>query len=662
MILSSKRGAIIDSTKHLVVFQPSGKRGYVEGGKTLLEAAQELGVDIESVCGGKLVCGKCVVEVDANSTVKHGVRSKRQPLSPPTEKELECLSKRGLGANCRLACGARVLGDVAVYVPEASRRTRQIIRKAIRKKIIPVKPAIRKYYVELSPPALDDLRSDAERLSDALRDTFGLENLEIDYAVATRLPDILRQGDWKVTVTVWMNRDILKLEPGYVEQDYGVAVDIGTTSVGGYLCDMDSGEVIAADAIMNPQVAYGEDVMSRITYAVSTEGGLTTLNTAITDGIGNLLASVTGQAGITPADISEMVIVGNTAMHHILLGLNPEYLARSPYVPVMSRALNIRGREMSIGLHKAANIHILPIEAGFVGADNVGVLIAEEPYKQDKMILIIDIGTNGELLMGNREKLVCASCAMGPALEGATIKFGMRAAVGAIEHVSIDEKSLEVSFKVIGNDAWGVTDSVRARGICGSGIIDAVAEMLKAGIIQRNGRFNPEVDSPRMVKNENGSEFVIARAPETALGQDISISISDIRAVQLAKAAMYAGCKILMDKLGIAAVDRVILAGAFGSHISKAHTLAIGLFPDCDLGRVYSVGNSAGEGARLALLNVDKRREAEEMARKVEYVELATEPDFQKHFLNALDFPHFEDSFPHLASFLGDRAFPAQAD
>ena len=278
------------------------------------------------------------------------------------------------------------------------------------------------------------------------------------------------------------------------------------------------------------------------------------------------------------------------------------------------------------------------------------------------MILIIDIGTNGELLMGNREKLVCASCAMGPALEGATIKFGMRAAVGAIEHVSIDEKSLEVSFKVIGNDAWGVTDSVRARGICGSGIIDAVAEMLKAGIIQRNGRFNPEVDSPRMVKNENGSEFVIARAPETALGQDISISISDIRAVQLAKAAMYAGCKILMDKLGIAAVDRVILAGAFGSHISKAHTLAIGLFPDCDLGRVYSVGNSAGEGARLALLNVDKRREAEEMARKVEYVELATEPDFQKHFLNALDFPHFEDSFPHLASFLGDRAFPAQAD
>jgi len=654
-----RKGAAIITAKHIVVFQPSGKRGSVEEGKTLLEAAQELGVDIESVCGGKLVCGKCAVEVDEDSTVRQGVKPAGQPLSSPADEELECLAHRGFGNKYRLACSARVLGDVVVYVPEASRRTKQIIRKAIRKRVVPVKPAIRKYYVELSPANLDDLRSDAERLLVELGDSFGLENLEIDYIVATELPDILRQADWKATATVWMGREILRVEAGYVERSYGVAIDIGTTSVGGYLCDLDSGEVLATDAIMNPQVAYGEDVMSRITYAKENPGGLATLNAVISDGINTLLKSITAKVGIATEDISEAVIVGNTAMHHILLNLNPEYLAKSPYVPVMSRSLNIKGRELGIDLHKASNIHVLPIEAGFVGADNVGVLVTEEPYKQNKIMLVIDIGTNGELLLGNREKLFCASCAMGPALEGATIKFGMRAAGGAIEHVSIDE-NLEVRFKVIGNDAWGVTDSVKAKGICGSGIIDAVAEMVKANIVQRNGRFNPELKSPRLVNNDNGSAFIIARADETALGQDITVSLSDIRAVQLAKAAMYAGCKLLMDKLGITSVDLVVLAGAFGSHVSKAHTLAIGLFPDCDLGKVYSVGNSAGEGARLALLNVDKRREAEVMARKVEYVELATEPNFQKHFLNALDFPHSEDGFPHLASLLGDRAFPSK--
>jgi len=633
--------------------------GHIEEGKTLLDAARDLGVDIESVCGGKLVCGRCAVEVKDGSTGEQVVKSVKQPLSPPADKELEQLARRELDGKYRLACSARVQGDVEVYVPEASRRTRQIIRKAIRRKTIPVKPAIRKYYVELEPPSLDDLKSDAERLLAELNRSFGLARLDIPSTVATELADILRQGDWKVTTTVWMEREILRLEPGYVERSYGVAVDIGTTSVGGYLCDLDSGEVLATDAIMNPQVAYGEDVMTRITHAKTSPGGLKTMNSAIINGIDELIASVSRKAGITPEDISEVVIVGNTAMHHIFLNLNPEYLAQSPYVPVVSSPLNLKAKELGLSLHNAANVHVLPIEAGFVGADNVGVLISEEPYRQNKMMLIIDIGTNGELLLGNREKLFCASCAMGPALEGATIRFGMRAALGAIEHVSIDERSLEVKFKIIGNDEWGVTSSLKAKGICGSGIIDAVAEMLKAGVIGRNGRFNDELNSPRLVRNENGSEFVIARADETELGQNITISLSDIRAVQLAKAAMYAGCKILMGKLGIESVERVVLAGAFGSHVSKVHTLAIGLFPDCDLGQVYSVGNSAGEGARIALLNVDKRREAEVMARKVEYVELATEPDFQKHFLNALDFPHSEDGFPHFASFVDKKSSSA---
>lgn len=548
-----------------------------------------------------------------------------------------------------------------VFVPEASRRTKQIIRKAIRKKVIPVKPAMRKYYVELSPPRLEDPAADAERLLAGLRDSFGLKALNIDLATLAELAGVLRRGNWKITVTVWMGREIVRVEPGYVERSYGIAVDIGTTSVGGYLCDLETGEVLLSDAIMNPQVAYGEDVMSRISYAKANPEGLMTLNRVIIDGINELTANIAKQAGITPEDILEMVVVGNTAMHHLMLKLNPEYLARSPYVPVVSHSLDVKSRELGLTLHKSANVHILPNEAGFVGADNVGVLIAEEPYHQDKLMLIIDIGTNGELLLGNREKLVCASCAMGPALEGATIKFGMRAAQGAIEHVTIDEQTLEVSFKIIGNDAWGVTEETKAKGLCGSGIIDAVAEMFKAGIIGRNGRFNMALDSPRLIRGAN-PEFVLVRAEESALDRNITICQTDVRSVQLAKAAMYAGCKILMGRLGIKSVDCVVLAGAFGSHVSKVHTMMLGLFPDCDLGRVYSVGNSAGEGARIALVDVDKRQEAEVMARKVKYVELAAESDFQKEFISALEFPHSADSFPHLVSVIGDKAFPHKID
>ncbi len=646
-------------TKHLVIFQPGDKKGYIEDGKTLLEAAQELGADIESVCGGKLTCGRCAVEVDDELSIKYGIAPKSQPLSPVTEKEMECLSRRGFSGKYRLACSARIYGDVVVYVPDASRRTKQIVRKSIRETAIPVRPATRKYYVELSPPTLDDPLSDSQRLITELKHLFGLGNLDIDYATLTTVADVLRSSHWKVTVTIWMGREIVKVEPGYVDRSYGLAIDIGTTTVAGYLCDLESGEVLATEASTNPQVTCGEDVMSRITYATTKPNGLATLNATIVDGISKLMADITRRVDLTPEDISEVVIVGNTAMHHLFLNLNAEYLARQPYVPTISRSLNIKGRELGMALNKSANIHILPVEAGFVGADNVAVLIAEEPYNQDEMMLIIDIGTNGELLLGNREKLVCASCAMGPALEGANIAFGRRAARGAIEHVAIDRKSLEVRFKVIGNDGWGITPSVKANGICGSGIIDAVAEMVKAGIIEPSGRFSPELTSRRLVNSNDSPAFVIARADETTLGQDITISISDIRAVQLAKAAMYAGAKILMGRLGITSLDRVVLAGAFGSHVSKEHALTIGLFPDCDLARVYSVGNAAGDGARIALINVDKRQEAEEMARKVEYVELAAEPDFQRHFIDALDFPHHQDSFPHLVSIPGDSAFPS---
>ena len=625
---------------HLVIFEPSGSEGRIEHGKTLLEAAHGLGEDIESVCGGKTVCGKCLVKVDGGLLAKHGMEPGVRSLSPPTETEIELLSRQGLGGEYRLACSARVLGDVVVFVPEASRRSKQVIRKSTIERAVPVKPAVRKYYLELSAPTLDDPAADCQRLAAELARSAGLEEVTIDYGVLKDLSHILRSADWKVTVTVWMGQEIVKVEPGYADGSYGLAVDIGTTTVAGYLCDLHTGEVLATDGMLNPQVAYGEDVISRISYTMKEPDGLAILNRAIVDGIGELIVSTTGQLDVTPDDISEMTVVGNTAMHHIFLNIDPVDLAQSPFAPTVSRPLDIKVRELGLAVQQSTNVHILPIEAGFVGADNVGVLIAEEPYNQDEMVLIIDIGTNGELVMGNRQKLFCASCATGPAFEGATIKFGMRAAQGAIERVRIDRQSLEAQFKVIGSDEWNaVSSSVKAKGICGSGIVDAIAEMVKAGVIETSGRFSRKLDSPRLMTTDEGPAFVIAWADETALGQDIAICIGDVRSVQLAKAAMYAGSRVLMDKLEITRLDKIVLAGAFGSYISKEHALAIGLFPDCAPEKVYSVGNAAGDGARLALINVDKRREAEEIARKVEYVELTVEPRFHEYFIEALNFP-----------------------
>ncbi|MCX6006620.1 MAG: ASKHA domain-containing protein [Chloroflexi bacterium] len=625
---------------HLVVFEPSGRRGRVPHNATLLDAARELGEDIESVCGGKLVCGKCIIQIDKVLSARHGIKSAGKSLSSPTKKELSVLKARGLDNSFRLACHARVLGDVAVFVPETSRMAKQVIRKASIKRPVKLKPAVRKYYVEVPPGSLKDPLGDADRLTARLNREFGLANLKIDYDVLGSLPPILYESGGKVTATVWMDQRVVRVQAGFIERSYGVALDIGTTTVAAYLCDLSTGDTLATAADINPQISFGDDVISRITYAMSDLDGLGKLNHEIISCIGNLLADLVKKAGILPGNISEIVVVGNTAMHHIFLNIDPSGLGRSPFTPLISSSLNVDSDSLGLGHGKSLNVHTLPIIAGFVGADTVGVLIAEEPYKQDKMALIIDIGTNGELVFGNKKKLLCASCAMGPAFEGGNIKFGMRAAPGAIEKVEIDGKTLDLRFKVIGSDKWNTQScAVKARGICGSGIIDALAEMVRTGIIEQGGRFNKNLSSDRLVANKEGPAFILARADETATGKDITIDINDVRSVQLAKAAMYAGARILMDKLKIGKPDKVVLAGAFGSYINKENALAIGLFPGCELKNVYSVGNAAGEGARLALLNIDKRREADDIARRIEYIELTTEPDFQKHFVKALQFP-----------------------
>ncbi len=640
--------------KHLVIFQPSGRRGHIDEGETILEASQEMGVDLESVCGGRATCGKCKVRIGEGSLKKYRIDSRREHLSPIEDTEKKFVTKHQELDGYRLACAARIYGDVVVFVPEESRTAKQIVCKPATKRAFDLKPAVRKCYVELAPATLDNPAADWERLQAELTKRFGLRNLTIDYQVLLSLQEAIRRGDWKITASVWMDREVIKAEPRFRERGYGVAVDIGTTTVAAYLCDLTTGEVVATESAMNPQVLYGEDVMSRISYAMENKKGLKTLNRVIVKQLNQLVREAAVQAGIKLGDILDMTVVGNTCMHHLFVGINPEYLGRAPFSPSLHHSLDVKARDLGLNIAEGAYVHALPIEAGFVGADNVGVLIAEEPYKQDKMLLIIDIGTNGELVLGNQDKLICSSCATGPAFEGANIKYGTRAAPGAIEKVEIDPDSKEVRLKVIGKTGWHTSlDTPGANGICGSGIFDAIAQMFLAGILQKSGRFNLDLKTPRLRTTEGQLEFVIAWANQTSIGHDITVSQADVRAVQLAKASMYAGVKLMVHRLGVKKLDKVILAGAFGSYIDKKSAMIIGLFPDCALENVYAVGNAAGDGARIALLNVDKRKEANEVARKVQYIELTTDADFERQFVQAMHFPHMEDGFPHLKQLLG---------
>jgi len=642
--------------KHLVIFQPSGSRGYIEEGETLKEASRQLGVDIESICGEKTTCGKCKVRIEEGSFERYGIDSHMEHLSPIEGREKRFFAKHEELVGYRLSCVARIYGDVLVFVPEESRAGKQIVRKSAREIPIDIKPAVRKYYVELTPPTLENPLGDWERLQDELKARFQLPDLTIDYQVLLGMQEVIREGDWRATVAVWMDREVIKIEPGFQEKGYGLAVDIGTTTVAGYLCELRTGELMATESMMNPQVTFGEDVMSRITYAMVNDDGLAKMNAAIIEGLNSIARDITAQVNLTPEDICEVTIVGNTAMHHIFLKIYPQYLGQAPFPPALHESLDVKARDLGLKVSAGAYVHVLPIEAGFVGADNVGVLIAEEPYNQEEMVLIIDIGTNGELVMGNREKLISSSCATGPAFEGAHIHYGMRAAPGAIERIKIDPETKEVLFKVIGKEEWNTElEEVNAKGICGSGIIDAVANMFRAGILQRNGRFNTDLDTPRLRVNEGSPEFVIAWAHETSISKEITISLGDVRAVQLAKGAMYAGAKLMMRRLGIDRLDKVILAGAFGSYIDKESAMIMGLFPDCELENVYAVGNAAGDGARIALLNQDKRVEANQIARQVEYVELTVEPDFEREFVQAMYFPHMKDEFPRLKDCLPER-------
>ncbi len=639
--------------KHLVIFQPSGSRGYVEDGTPLLEAARELGVAVESPCGGRMMCSKCRVRIEEGFFERFGIHSSGDHLNPVLEKEKEFFAQKGLtGENFRQSCVAEVYGDVVVYVPEESRAIKQIVRKSARELNIEIKPAVRRYFVVLEPATLHDPLGDWERLQAALEAEHGLTDLAIDYLALRKLQDVVREGDWKVTVSVWQGHEVIQVEPGYAEIGLGLAVDVGTTTVAAYLCDLEDGTILGTASMMNPQTPYGDDVMARITYAMTNDDGLKKLHAAILDGLNDIVRQVCDESGFSPDQILETVLVGNTCMDHIFLNIYPKYVGVAPFAPAVHHSMNIKARDFGLNILPSGNVHVLPNQAGFVGADNTAVIIAEEPHKQDDMMLIIDIGTNGEIVMGNREKLISASVPTGPAFEGAEIQFGMRAAEGAIERLKIDPVTWDVSYRVIGSEQWShelPPDQIDARGICGSAIIEIGWELYKAGVINASGRFSRETHHPRLRQGVTGVEFVLAWASETAVGRDITFNVEDVRALQLAKSAMYSAARLMMQRLGIEQVDKIVLAGAFGSYIDKVKAMAMGLIPDCELKNVYAVGNAAGDGARIALLNVDKRAEADEVARQVEYVELTVEPGFEKEFAAAMHFPHMRDPFPNLA-------------
>ena len=625
-----------------VIFQPSGNRGDVESGQSLLDAAQKMGVELESLCGGAGRCGKCKVMIMEGYFTRYGVQSSMAHLSPLTREEVELLEKQEQDEGYRLACLARVQGDLVLFLPPEVQRGKQVILEEGKKRQYPLMPAVEGVTVEMEAPTFQDNRADWERLRDALADTNGLSP-DIDFMVLQNLPEIVRADNFHVQADIWQNREIIRLTPAVKGRSrrFGLAVDVGTTTVAAYLCDLDSGDIKEKASDVNTQVSYGEDVISRITFSAQKPANRRIMQRLIMDTVNGLAQKMVEKAGGRTDDIVDATIVFNSVMHHLFLGLDPQNMGGSPFVPVSKESLNIKARDLGLAINSAAYVHTLPLIAGYVGADNVALLISEEPHKNEKMGLYIDIGTNGEVDLGNRDGVSCTSCATGPALEGAQITFGMRAAPGAIEKVVIDPDTLEPRYKVIGQETWYPEQiNTPARGICGSGIIDVVAEMYKSNILDSSGRFNAPTKSSRIRRGDTGRmEYVLAWARETGLSRDVVINQQDIRAVQLAKAALFVGAEILMEQVGIKVPEFIVLAGAFGNFINRESALAIGLFPPCPAETIYSVGNSAGDGALLALLDRGKREEAQDVARQVHFVETAVDPTFQPRFIEALAFP-----------------------
>jgi len=628
----------------LVVFTPSGKRGRFEVGTSLLSAARSLGVDIDSVCGGRALCSRCQVDIQVGEFAKHGVRSEASHLTEMTTPEQRLANRKLLASGRRLSCQAKLTGDVVVDVPETSQVHRQVVRKAAEVRDIELYPSTTLHYVEVAEPDMHDPSGDFRRLVDALEREWGLKNVTCDLPVLRVLQQRLRAGQWKVTVAVHDRNRLVAVWPGLRESVYGVAVDVGSTTIAAHLCNLTNGEVVASAGLMNPQIRFGEDLMSRVSYSMMNPGGAEQMTVAVRGALSDLTAEVAKMAGIELGSILEMTIVGNPIMHHLVLGIDPVELGGAPFALALDGAVTLTAAELGFAIDPSARVYVLPCIAGHVGADTAGVVLADRPDLADPITLLVDVGTNAEIVLGNKERLVACSSPTGPAFEGAQISCGQRAAPGAIERVRIDPVTLEPRLRVIGSELWsdepGFNEAVAKTGItgiCGSGIIEVMAELYLAGIINQDGVVDGSLAerTPRVVPNGRTFAYVLHEGE-----QRLMITQNDVRAIQLAKAALNAGILLLMERLGVEKVDRIRLAGAFGSHIDVKYAMVLGMIPDCVLSEVTSAGNAAGTGARIALLDSRSRATIEDIVRRVEKIETAIEPRFQAHFVDSMAIPH----------------------
>ena len=651
------------SSDPLVIFTPSGKRGRFPVGTPVLTAARQLGVDLDSVCGGRGICSKCQITLSYGEFSKHGVTVAQDALSAWNKVEQRYKDKRGLIEGRRLGCQACVQGDVVIDVPPESQVHKQVVRKAASARAITMDPATRLYFVEVDQPDMHEPTGDLERLARALKAQWDVPAITADLSVMSKLQPSLRKGNWQVTVALFRAQadgpaKVLDIWPGLHEEGiFGLAIDLGSTTIAAHLCDLADGKVLASSGVMNPQIRFGEDLMSRVSYAMMNPGGDREMTTAVRTALNGLIQTLSTEVGIDPALIMETVFVCNPVMHHLLLGIDPVELGQAPFALATSEAMLLPAAQLDLStVNERAQVYVLPCIAGHVGADAAAVALSEEPNKSDDLVLIVDVGTNAEILLGNKERVLACSSPTGPAFEGAQISSGQRAAPGAIERIEIDAITKEPRFRVIGVDLWsdeeGFTDAVAETGItgiCGSGIIEAVAEMRMAGLLDGSGLIGSaaQTGTERAIAEGRTNAYVIYDGTENG-GPLITVTQGDIRAIQLAKSALYAGARLLMDEMGVERVDRVVLAGAFGAHISPKHAMVLGMIPDVPLERVFSAGNAAGTGARIALCNLAARRGIEATVRQITKVETAIEPKFQEHFVNANAIPHATDPFPEL--------------
>ena len=597
-------------TDYTVDFEPVGRRGRCQPGKSLLDCARQVGVDITSLCSGRGTCHACKVKVLAG-TVSQATSSERAVFSP-----------QELKAGWRLACQTYPASDVKLGVPAESMTTLQRTQVEGLEIAAPPEPAVSAYRVELPAPSLSDLRGDSERLLETLNQQHRLTCRTIDLDVLRQLSPRLRAWGWQCQAAV-RDDEVVSLGP-WPSRELGLAVDLGTTKVAGYLVDLSNGRTLASLGVMNPQISYGEDVISRITHASGSASQGRRLQKLAAGAINRLAADLCAQVKAKADEITDAVVVGNTAMHHLLLGLPLDQLAQSPFVPAVSQAMDIKARDLGLKIAPGAYTHLLPNIAGFVGADHTSMLLATEAWRTEGVLLAIDIGTNTEVSLIDGGRITSVSCASGPAFEGGHIKDGMRAARGAIERLRL--VSDDIQYQTI--------EGAPPVGLCGSGILDAMAQLYLAGIIEESGRM---VEGHPRLRRGKQREFVLVSEEERGDKPAIVITQQDVRELQLAKAAIRTGIQVLLEtnRRTDEEIGQVVIAGAFGSYIDVASAITIGMLPALPLDRFRQVGNAAGMGAKLALISRHKRAEAQALASRVNYIELASAPDFMHTFVQA---------------------------